>query len=181
LLKTDIEKSLNERGKNVELRQIKELMAAMRRTGTKKLSIKKEGFELELEQQEEEMPYSVDNLELSEDFSPRAELARRANAALSRGKELQVAHPHAAHDKNEEEAAVYVTSPMVGTFYASPTPDDAPFVKIGDPIDKNTIVCIVEAMKVMNEVKANISGIVAEVLIENGHPVEFGTKLYRIT
>lgn len=170
----------------MELRQIKELMAAMRRTGTKKMVLKKEGFELELEQQEEESARSSEGLlEFSEEFSPRAELARRTSAALSRGKELSVSlSPPAVgsmDEKHEESAAVYVTSPMVGTFYSSPTPDDPSFVKVGDTIDKNTIVCIVEAMKVMNEVKANVSGVVAEVLIENGHPVEFGTKLFRIS
>lgn len=171
----------------MELRQIKELMAAMRRTGTKKMVLKREGFELELEQQEEGVARSSEGiLEFSEEFSPRAELARRTSAALSRGRELSVSmSPPPVHsmegDKHEETAAVYVTSPMVGTFYSSPTPDDPSFVKVGDTIDKSTIVCIVEAMKVMNEVKANVSGVVAEVLVENGHPVEFGTKLFRIS
>ena len=69
---------------------------------------------------------------------------------------------------------------MVGTLYASSSPDNPPFVKVGDKVSEQTIVCIVEAMKVMNEVKAGISGTVAEVCIDNGHPVEFGTKLFRI-
>lgn len=169
----------------MELRQIKELMAAMRRTGTKKMVLKKEGFELELEQQEDGSVRNNEGLmEYSEEFSPRAELARRTSAALSRGKELSASLSPpvgSLEEKHEESAAVYVTSPMVGTFYSSPTPDDPSFVKVGDTIDKSTIVCIVEAMKVMNEVKANVSGVVAEVLIENGHPVEFGTKLFRIS
>ena len=70
---------------------------------------------------------------------------------------------------------------MVGTFYSSPSPDDPHFVKVGDKIEKHTVVCIIEAMKVMNEVKAGVGGTVAEILIESGHPVEFGTKLFRIT
>jgi len=74
----------------------------------------------------------------------------------------------------------YVTSPMVGTFYSSPGPDQPVFVKVGDKVNENTIVCIIEAMKVMNEVKAGVSGVVAEILTENSQPVEFGTRLLRI-
>ena len=69
---------------------------------------------------------------------------------------------------------------MVGTYYASPSPEDPFFVKIGDKVEKNTVVCIIEAMKVMNEVKAGVSGTVSQILIESGHPVEFGTKLFKI-
>ncbi|MGE3715728.1 MAG: acetyl-CoA carboxylase biotin carboxyl carrier protein subunit, partial [Simkaniaceae bacterium] len=72
------------------------------------------------------------------------------------------------------------TSPMVGTFYASPSPDDEALVKVGDTVTEDTVVCIIEAMKVMNEVKAGKKGTVAEVFIESAHPVEFGTKLFRI-
>jgi acetyl-CoA carboxylase biotin carboxyl carrier protein len=69
---------------------------------------------------------------------------------------------------------------MVGTFYTSPSPDDPAFIKVGDRIDKNSVVCIIEAMKVMNEIKANVAGTIAEVLVESGQPVEFGTKLFRV-
>ena len=81
----------------------------------------------------------------------------------------------------EEVASVYVTSPMVGTFYSSSAPDTPPFIKEGDKIDKNTVVCIIEAMKVMNEIKAGVNGTVVELLVESGSPVEFGTKLFRVT
>ena len=69
---------------------------------------------------------------------------------------------------------------MVGTFYTAAGPESDPFVKEGDHIDENTVVCIVEAMKVMNEVKAGVKGVVRELLIEDGHPVEYGSKLIRI-
>jgi acetyl-CoA carboxylase biotin carboxyl carrier protein len=70
---------------------------------------------------------------------------------------------------------------MVGTYYSSPGPDQPVFVKVGDKVTENTVVCIVEAMKVMNEVKAGMSGTVAEILVNNAQPVEFGTRLLRIT
>jgi acetyl-CoA carboxylase biotin carboxyl carrier protein len=69
-------------------------------------------------------------------------------------------------------------SPMVGTFYRSPAPDADPFVDVGDTIGPETVVCIIEAMKVMNEIKAETSGTVVEVLVENGEPVEFGQPLF---
>jgi acetyl-CoA carboxylase biotin carboxyl carrier protein len=69
---------------------------------------------------------------------------------------------------------------MVGTFYRSASPGDPTFVKIGDAVSENSVVCIIEAMKVMNEVKAQKSGKIVEILVENMQPVEFGTKLFRI-
>ena len=69
---------------------------------------------------------------------------------------------------------------MVGTFYSSPSPDDAAFVSVGDKVTADTVVCIIEAMKVMNEVKAGVTGTVEQVMLENSHPVEFGSKLLRI-
>lgn len=80
-----------------------------------------------------------------------------------------------------EETAHFVTSPMVGTFYRSPSPEAEPFVQVGDRIEEDSVVCIVEAMKVMNEVKAQITGIVTEVLVDSGRPVEYGTQLFKVT
>ncbi len=73
-----------------------------------------------------------------------------------------------------------VESPMVGTFYTSSDPDTPPFVQVGDTVGPDTVVCIIEAMKVFNEVKAGVSGVVERVLIENAQPVEFGQRLFAI-
>ncbi len=73
-----------------------------------------------------------------------------------------------------------ITAPMVGTFYRAPAPDDPPFVEIGSRISSGQTVCILEAMKLMNELEAEVSGEVVEILIENGTPVEFGQVLMRI-
>jgi acetyl-CoA carboxylase biotin carboxyl carrier protein len=162
----------------VELKQIKELMAAMGRTRTKRLTLKKENFELSIEREERigerltEQPFEL----LDESF--KQSLAVRADQALSRGSELS--SPIIAEKPKEDTSSRYVTSPMVGTFYTAPSPEDPPFVKGGDKVDKNTIVCIIEAMKVLNEIKANLTGVIAEILVESGQPVEFGTKLFRI-
>lgn len=73
-----------------------------------------------------------------------------------------------------------INSPTVGTFYCSPSPDDPSFIKIGDTVSHDTIVCIVEAMKVFNQIPAELSGTIVEALVENGDPVEFGQPLFRI-
>lgn len=76
--------------------------------------------------------------------------------------------------------AAYITSPLVGTFYAASAPDKAPFVTVGQRVNKGDVVFIIESMKVMNEVLAECDGIVAEILVENGEPVEFGQNVLRI-
>ena len=84
----------------------------------------------------------------------------------------------------EEPAAiarVTIDSPMVGTFFSSPDPDSPPFVSVGDAIDPETVVCLIEAMKVFNEIKAETTGTIAKLLVENGQTVEFGQPLFEIT
>jgi acetyl-CoA carboxylase biotin carboxyl carrier protein len=79
-----------------------------------------------------------------------------------------------------EDGFSYVTSPIVGTFYVAPAPDAAPYVKPGDVVHKGQVVCIVEAMKLMNEIEADISGVVVKTFVENAQPVEFGQRLFAI-
>ncbi|MBA3238320.1 MAG: acetyl-CoA carboxylase biotin carboxyl carrier protein [Parachlamydiaceae bacterium] len=169
----------------MELKQIKELMATMGRTGTKKLTLKKEGFEIELEREDSgsfrHSDGSLAAFDFAEESSYRSGSSERANAALLRGKELSAPLTGSVAAEDSREAALYITSPMVGTYYSAGTPEDAAFVKVGDKVEKNSVVCIIEAMKVMNEVKAGIAGTIMEVLVENGNPVEFGTKLFRIS
>lgn len=165
----------------MEIKQIKELMTAMGRTGTKRLLLKKDGFELQLEREENGFFKPIDTGLEAEDYPLRHDVVNRTNAALSKGKAASFAAAEQPLAQNVDTVGVYITSPMVGTFYTSPSPEDPTFVKIGDKVDKGTVVCIIEAMKVMNEVKSTVPGTVLEVLVENGHPVEFGTKLFRIT
>ncbi|NGX38813.1 MAG: Biotin carboxyl carrier protein of acetyl-CoA carboxylase [Chlamydiae bacterium] len=153
----------------MEMKQIKELMSSMEKAGIKKLRVKEEkGFELELERMDDGHHALPARNETAHHFAP---------------------HPaaHHRHPPHEETPAaetpapgVYVTSPMVGTFYSAPSPDDPPYVKVGDQVDEETVICIIEAMKVMNEVKAGKKGKVAEILVSNAEALEFGTKLIRI-
>jgi acetyl-CoA carboxylase biotin carboxyl carrier protein len=73
-----------------------------------------------------------------------------------------------------------IVSPMVGTFYLSPSPDSPPYVSVGQDVQEDTVVCIIEAMKVMNEIKAETRGVIVEVLAQNGKPVEFGKPLFAV-
>lgn len=81
----------------------------------------------------------------------------------------------------ESDSGVYITSPMVGTFYASSSPENPAYVKVGDTVSGDSIVCIIEAMKIMNEIQAEQSGDIAEILVENGQPVEYGQRLFRLS
>jgi acetyl-CoA carboxylase biotin carboxyl carrier protein len=90
------------------------------------------------------------------------------------------AHPHAPASSEaveEEEGLVAVTSPMVGTFYRSPSPESSPYVNVGDSVGSGKVVCIIEAMKLFNEIESEVSGKVTKILVENGQPVEYGQKL----
>lgn len=79
-----------------------------------------------------------------------------------------------------QQTGTPLTSPMVGTFYRAPSPGADPFVKVGDTVKKGQVVCIIEAMKLLNEVEADMDGTVKEVCVENGQPVEFGQSLFII-
>lgn len=80
----------------------------------------------------------------------------------------------------ESQRLVTITSPIVGTFYRAPSPDSNPFVEIGSKVSKGQVLCIIEAMKLMNEIESETDGIVVKILVENGQPVEYGEPLFLI-
>lgn len=82
--------------------------------------------------------------------------------------------------EEEDREGLFVTSPIVGTFYRAPKPDAPPFVEVGDEVKVGQTLCIIEAMKLMNEVKSEYNGIVKQILVENGEPVEYGQPLFVI-
>lgn len=97
---------------------------------------------------------------------------------------IAAAPPFAVEEKAPEkivaEETEEISAPMVGTFYKSPSPDADAFVKVGDAVDEGTVVCIIEAMKVMNQIKAEKSGVIQRILVEDASPVEFGQGLFVI-
>ena len=148
----------------MDLEEIKELMATMEQSGVTKITIKKkDGEEVSLERSQLPAPAHPTVSFQPINYAPEPSPQSIAEAP-----------------KEEPKKADYITSPMVGTFYASPSPDQPSFVQVGDRVDENTVVCIVEAMKVMNEVKAGASGVIKEICLESGEPVEFGSHLFVI-
>ncbi len=107
---------------------------------------------------------------------------RAAGGATSAGRaELATARPLERYPAPEEGAAanvVIVEAPMVGTFYRASAPDAAPFVHEGDVVKEGQVLCIIEAMKLMNEIEAKVAGRIAKILVENGQPVEYGQPLF---
>jgi len=110
-------------------------------------------------------------------FAPPQPIA--AETAASPDNSAASAAADAAGD-DEDSSLHIIASPIVGTFYRAASPGADPFVKLGDHVEEGTILCIVEAMKLMNEIPSDIEGEVARVYVENGHPVEFGQKLFGI-
>ncbi len=137
--------------------EIKELISLLEKGSLKKIVIKKGDFEIQLEK----------------DGSSNSCVEKTRHDTLHE----KVKYPP---ESPPPKAGNYVSSPMVGTFYAAPSANQPTFVKLGDKVSEDTVVCIIEAMKVMNEVKAGQKGEVAEILVDNTQPVEFGTKLFRI-
>jgi acetyl-CoA carboxylase biotin carboxyl carrier protein len=169
----------------VDLKQIKELMSAMGRSDIGKLKIKDGEFEIQLDRTNDDQFERVEN-SASQPSHHRGNASHAhistlpaSESAMQTG-ELKRETGKAAELNHKEVESKFITSPMVGTFYHSPSPEDPSFVKIGDRVEEHTVVCIIEAMKVMNEVKAGVKGVVAELLVENSHPVEFGTNIFRI-
>ena len=96
------------------------------------------------------------------------------------GKVLQTADSASTHLMETEEEGHVITAPMVGTFYASPSPGTAAFVHVGDQVSEGDTLCIIEAMKMMNQIEAEASGIIKSIRVQNGEPVEYGQILFVI-
>ena len=148
-----------------DLKEIKAIIDLMKKHDLSVFEIEKEGFRLKLEK------------------GPSAQAATAVPlAAAGPPKAVPVAPETtpAAPKAIESVPLKEIVSPMVGTFYRGPSPDAPAFVDVGKSVTEDTVVCIIEAMKVMNEIKAEISGIIAEVMAENGKPVQFGQVLFRV-
>lgn len=156
----------------VDLKLIRQLVRIMNNGGVSEIEIddEKEGLSLRLRRDAE--PSAAGAAPIVQMVSPAAGAPVAAAPAAGHA-------PAGAGDapSGPPPGTVQITSPMVGTFYRSPSPDADAFVDVGSRIDDESVVCIVEAMKVMNEIKAEVSGEIVEILVENGEPVEFGQPL----
>ena len=103
-----------------------------------------------------------------------------AAAPLAGHESVAAAQAEPAGASSGSDDLAEIKSPIVGTFYATPSPDSEDYVEVGSRIDSQTVVCIIEAMKVMNEIKAEVSGTISEILVSNGQAVEYGQVLFRV-
>ncbi len=158
----------------MDLKQIERLMQAMKLAQIKRLALKQEGFEIELERD------CGGRVTLSSPQERVYEERRLESPPLVEPVHSFPVAPSPSSESKSKVVGTAITSPMVGTFYTSPSPDAANFVKVGDVVTEESVVCIIEAMKVMNEVKAGVKGRVVEILVKNGDPVEFGTKIFSV-
>ncbi len=109
-----------------------------------------------------------------------AQQATPAQSAPAAAPEPEPASAEAPAPAPANERLVEVNAPIVGTFYAAPSPDSEPYVKVGDRVERGQVLCIIEAMKLMNEIEAEVSGTIEEILVRNEDPVEYGQVLFRI-
>ena len=149
-----------------EIKEIKAIIDLMKKHDLSVFEIEKEGFRLKLQRGASAPQGSA--------VTPAA--AAGPAKAVATGAETPLSAPKPIENVSMKE----IVSPMVGTFYRAASPDTPPFVEVGKAVTADTVVCIIEAMKVMNEIKAEIAGVIAEVIAENGKPVQFGQALFRV-
>ncbi len=145
----------------MDLKEIKALIDLMQKNGLTAFEMEKDGFRISLAK---ETGYAPAMAYAAPPAAPAAAVPAPAAPA-------EAAAPAASGKE--------IPSPMVGTFYSAPSPESPAFVKVGQKVTPDTVVCIIEAMKVMNEIKAEVSGTITEVAAENGQPVQFGQALFR--
>ncbi len=157
----------------MDLKQIKQIIELMKRAELSEFAVEEEGFKLKI-RRGGVAPFASSAPATTAPFVVAAEPAPApAPVAASLA-------PAPAGDAAEEAGVTYIKSPMVGTFYRSPSPDSKPFAEVGTKVAENSVVCIIEAMKIMNEIQAEVKGTVIEALVENGEPVEYGQRLFKV-
>ncbi len=150
-----------------DIKDIKAIIDLMKKNDLSVFELEKDGFKLKLQKGTNGQPILTTPIAL-------------APTAPSGPATHSIAEPAAPLEKSETGPLRDIISPMVGTFYRGSAPEAPPFVDVGKPVDEDTVVGIIEAMKVMNEIKAETSGVIAEVVAENGKPVQFGQVLFRV-
>lgn len=152
--------------------ELRELVSTLNQTDISELILKSADFELTLKKQ---APVGT----VFAEAAPVAIAPAPAVTAPASPPTAPAAAP-ASPPPSVDTNVIEITSPMVGTFYRAPAPDEPPFVEVGDRVQHGQTVCIIEAMKLMNELEAEVSGEIVEILVENAQPVEFGQPLMRV-
>ncbi|MFZ5801682.1 MAG: acetyl-CoA carboxylase biotin carboxyl carrier protein [Candidatus Omnitrophota bacterium] len=152
----------------MNLKEIKEVLQLMNEHGLSEIEIEKDGLKIKLRK-------GPHGQAVIEQVMPPVSYGLPAAAKPAAAAPAGFAGPAA-----EEAGISVVKSPMVGTFYAAPSPDQPPYVKVGQAVKPGDVLCIIEAMKLMNELKAEVAGTLTEILITNGQPVEYDQPLFKI-
>ncbi|MEO1432133.1 MAG: acetyl-CoA carboxylase biotin carboxyl carrier protein [Cyanobacteria bacterium J06633_8] len=166
---------------SLDFNEIRQLLATIAQTDISEVNLKSENFELTVRKGVSfvhQVAPEVVSLPSSTVSTPSGDISLTAEN-VNRGA-LDSGNGGGNAGTGKESKFVEIYSPMVGTFYRAPAPGESPFVEVGDRIRKNDTVCIIEAMKLMNEIEAELSGQVMEILVENGSSVEYGQALMRI-
>jgi acetyl-CoA carboxylase biotin carboxyl carrier protein len=156
----------------MELEQIRAIIAMMKENDLSEFSMEQDGLKIRIKRGPEGFQQTISTP--TPVPAPAAPAPAAAAAQTAAPVEPSVAATAVPADVKS------ITSPMVGTFYRAPSPDAPPYIEVGQSVDEETVVCIIEAMKVMNEIKAEIKGVITEVLVDNAKPVEFGQKLFAV-
>jgi len=163
-------------GASVNMDELRELIALLHDNGLAELELERNNFRVRLRREGAFVsdPYHV------ESSTPQS--SRSASATAPAATTSSPVHPGAQAETaaSEDQDLHIIPSPIVGTFYRSPSPNSDPFVKIGSSVAPETVVCIIEAMKLMNEIQSEMTGEVAKIYVENGQPVEYGQPLFGI-
>ncbi len=167
----------------LDLSELRELLTALNQTDIAELILKSEDFELTVrrESRSGSEPANLSPIGSRETLTVSPIVAPLPASDLSRADNPNgVPSGQSAPPPNSDRRLVEILSPMVGTFYRAPAPDESPFVEVGDRIRSGQTVCIIEAMKLLNEIEAEVSGEIVEILVQNSQPVEYGQPLMRV-
>jgi acetyl-CoA carboxylase biotin carboxyl carrier protein len=161
---------------SVNMEELRELIGLLRDNGLAELELENEGFRVRLRRE------SAAGSSYVTDAPQQAPAPVPAAPAPAPPPAAGPTHPgtHASTEASQDQDLHIIPSPIVGTFYRSPSPSAEAFVKIGSNVEPETVVCIIEAMKLMNEIQAEASGEVVKIYVENGQPVEYGQPLFGI-
>jgi acetyl-CoA carboxylase biotin carboxyl carrier protein len=157
----------------LDLKQIKQIIELMKRSELTEFAVEEEGFKLKIRRGTNGLPI-VSGLRGSTPPFPISEVTPPSSSTAP-------AQPSAPISAAADEPGVtFIKSPMVGTFYRAASPESKPFAEVGAKVTESSVVCIIEAMKIMNEIQAEAKGTVVDVLVENGQPVEYGQRLFKL-
>jgi len=158
--------------------QIKELIALIADNGLEGMEIERSGFKMKIDGRR--TPAAVVSEVSSAPAAPVMAALPSAPAGAAQPAPADVQEAAAGTPDTAADGAARVTSPIVGTFYTAPNPDSPAYVRVGDRVEVGQVLCIVEAMKLMNEIESDVSGVVVEIFPKNAQPVEFGEPLFAV-